>query len=253
VADRVSHTYADRTPWSQTALRGVSVSVRAGEGLLVVGDNGSGKTTLAWVLAGLLRPTEGECRLRGAPVHRHVGSVALAFQHARLQVQAATVGADVEAAGGVDRRAGEEALARLGLDPELLWDRPVDTLSGGQLRRVALAGLLASDPEVLVADEPLAGLDDESREALLAALVDLRNRRGLTLVVISHDAEAGVVCDRTVRLERGVVVGEGPLPADPAGTPGPPSSRDTPPLPAQPLPAQPVTAAEEIGLPGVPR
>lgn len=225
VADRVSHTYADRTPWAQTALRGVSLSVRAGEGLLVVGDNGSGKTTLAWVLAGLLRPTEGECRLRGAPVHRQVGSVALAFQHARLQVQAATVGADVRAAGGVDRSAGEEALTRLGLDAELLWDRPVDTLSGGQLRRVALAGLLASDPEVLLLDEPLAGLDAESRDALLSAVADLRNRRGLTVVVISHDSEAGVVCDRVVRLERGEVVEDLP---QRAGADDPLASRPSP-------------------------
>ncbi|MDA8061829.1 MAG: ABC transporter ATP-binding protein, partial [Actinomycetota bacterium] len=177
VVDRVSHTYADRTPWAETALRDLSLSVRSGEGLLVVGDNGSGKSTLAWVMAGLLRPTEGECRLRGTPVHRQVGSVALAFQHARLQVQGSTVGGDLRAAAGVDRAAGEEALALLGLDGALLWDRPVDALSGGQLRRVALAGLLASAPEVLLLDEPLAGLDEESREALLAALADLRCRR----------------------------------------------------------------------------
>ena len=247
VVDGVSHTYADRTPWAQTALRGVSLSVRAGDALLVVGDNGSGKTTLAWVLAGLLRPTEGECRLRGAPVHRQVGSVALAFQHARLQVQGATVGADVKAAGGVDRRAGEEALARLGLDAKLLWDRPVDTLSGGQLRRVALAGLLASNPEVLLLDEPLAGLDEESREALLSALLDLRSRRGLTVVVISHDSEAGVVCDRALRLERGEVVEDRPHPAGSTDVPGPPLSSEAPPGTDQPAPSQ------GISLPGVPR
>ena len=206
VVDRVGHTYADRTPWAETALRDLSLSVRCGEGLLVVGDNGSGKSTLAWVMAGLLRPTEGECRLRGVPVHRQVGSVALAFQHARLQVQGSTVGGDLTAASGVGRDAGEEALALLGLDGASLWDRPVDTLSGGQLRRVALAGLLASSPEVLLLDEPLAGLDEESREALLAALTDLRSRQGLTVIVISHDMEAGVVCDRVVRLDGGRLV-----------------------------------------------
>jgi energy-coupling factor transporter ATP-binding protein EcfA2 len=202
----VGHVYADGTPWAQTALTDVNIDIGAGEGVLVVGGNGSGKTTLAWILAGLVRPTFGVCVLDGRPAPEQVGAVGLAFQHARLQVQRSTVGRDVRAAGDVGRTEAEAALRLVGLDPDDLWDRAVDELSGGQLRRVALAGLLTRVPRVLVLDEPLAGLDDASRSGLLRVLADLRATHGLTLVVISHDLEgAGEICDRVVRLEAGRV------------------------------------------------
>ncbi|MHB1929461.1 MAG: ABC transporter ATP-binding protein [Acidimicrobiales bacterium] len=223
VVDHASHTYAARTPWAQPALCDVSLTVDAGDGVIVLGDNGSGKSTLAWVMAGLLRPSSGGCLLAGRPVTQQVGSVALAFQHARLQVLGTTVGADVRAAGGVEADAGRAALRELGLDPAVLWDRPVDELSGGQLRRVALAGLLAADPRVVILDEPLAGLDEESRAALLAGLGRLRRERGLTLVVISHDLEATAICDRVARLDAGRLVADERL-AGPAA----PSSRRRP-------------------------
>jgi energy-coupling factor transporter ATP-binding protein EcfA2 len=209
--DRVGHVYAEATPWAQVALRDVSLTVAEGDGVLVVGDNGSGKSTLAWVMAGLLRPGRGECRLDGEPVTGRVGAVALAFQHARLQVQRSKVGRDVCAAGGVEPDEAKAALALVGLDADDLWERSVDELSGGQLRRVALAGLLAGRPRVLVLDEPLAGLDEASRAGLLSTLGNLRRDRDLTLVVISHDLE-GVdeVCDRVVRMDGGRIVEEAP-------------------------------------------
>ncbi len=207
----VGHIYAEGTPWARNALRRVSLDIERGDGVLVVGGNGSGKTTLAWAIAGLLLPSSGSCTLDGRPVHRQVGAVALAFQHARLQVQRSTVGRDVRAAGGVDRKRAEAALGLVGLDPDELWSRSVDELSGGQLRRVALAGLLARTPRVLVLDEPLAGLDDASRSGLSEVLGDLRSR-GLTLVVISHELDGvGEVCDRVIRLEGGAVVADGPM------------------------------------------
>jgi energy-coupling factor transport system ATP-binding protein len=205
----VGHVYADGTPWARRALSDVDLEIRAGEGLLVVGGNGSGKSTLAWILAGLTRPTFGDCELDGRPVREQIGAVGLAFQHARLQVQRSTVGRDVRAAGDVDRDAAEAALRLVGLDPAPLWERSVDELSGGQLRRVALAGLLTRVPAVLVLDEPLAGLDEASRAGLLAVLSDLRTCHGLTLVVISHDLEgAGEICDRVVRLDAGRVTSD---------------------------------------------
>lgn len=211
----VGHTYAAGTPWEQPALRGVRLAVDAGEGVLVVGGNGSGKSTLAWVLAGLLRPSEGRCLLDGRPVDEQVGGVALAFQHARLQVQRPTVGEDIVAAAGrSDWVMVADALRSVGLDPALA-SRGVDALSGGQLRRVALAGLLARRPRVLVLDEPLAGLDAPSRRGLVDVLADLRRTAGLTLVVISHDVEGmGAACSRTVGLECGRLAA--PVPA--AGT-----------------------------------
>jgi energy-coupling factor transporter ATP-binding protein EcfA2 len=214
----VGHVYADRTPWSRTALRGIDLDVRRGEGILVVGGNGSGKSTLAWILAGLLRPTFGDCELDGRPVRDRIGAVGIAFQHARLQVQRSTVGRDVRAAGNVERAAAESALRRVGLDPAILWDRSVDELSGGQLRRVALAGLLTRVPRVLVLDEPLAGLDDTSRAAFLSVLADLRATQRLTLIVISHDLEgAGEICDRVVRLDEGRIVTDEELRGVPVG------------------------------------
>jgi energy-coupling factor transport system ATP-binding protein len=133
----------------------------------------------------------------------------LAFQHARLQLQRATVTRDVRAAGAPDDEAVAAALAAVGLDVAEVGERRIDELSGGQQRRVALAGILARRPAVLVLDEPLAGLDDPSQEALLEVLSDLRRRQGLTVVVISHDLQGmDLVCDRLVRLDRGRIVAD---------------------------------------------
>ncbi len=203
----VTHTYGTGTPWAQTALQDVTLSIEPREGVLIVGGNGSGKSTLAWIMAGLLRPTFGECLLGGSPVRDQIGAVALAFQHARLQLQRSTVGRDVRAAGAPDDQAVAAALAAVGLEPEEFRDRRVDTLSGGEQRRVALAGLLARRPSVLVLDEPLAGLDARSRNGLLDLLAALRHDHGLTVVVISHDLGGMArVCDRVVHLGGGRIL-----------------------------------------------
>jgi energy-coupling factor transport system ATP-binding protein len=202
----LSHTYAPETPWAQPALHDVDIAVREADGVLVVGENGSGKTTLAWALAGLLKPTSGVCELDGKPVTSQVGRVALSFQHARLQLQRSTLLADVRAASGADRAEAERALALVGLDPERLGPRPVEQLSGGQVRRAALAGLLARRPRVLILDEPLAGLDEEGRDGMIELLFGFRSE-GRTLVVISHDLDRlGQVCPTTIELVGGRVV-----------------------------------------------
>lgn len=204
----VGHVYNARTPWAHRALHGVDLTVGRGEAVLMAGGNGSGKSTLAWVLGGLLRPSEGTATLAGRPVAEQVGAVAVAFQHARLQLQRPTVGEDVAAAGRLDsggHPAVAAALRTVGLDPSLAA-AGTDTLSGGQLRRVALAGLLVNRPQVLVLDEPLAGLDAPSRAALTEVLVGLRDA-GVTLVVVTHDlAELSPVCHRVVRVAGGRVV-----------------------------------------------
>jgi energy-coupling factor transport system ATP-binding protein len=205
----VTHVYGVGTPWAGTALQGVDLSVEPGEGLLVVGGNGSGKSTLAWIMAGLLRPTYGTCTLGGTPVHRRIGSVGLAFQHARLQLQRATVGKDVLAAGAADDVEAAAALRAVGLDPGDFGERRIDSLSGGEQRRAALAGILARRPSVLVLDEPLAGLDRPSREGLIDLLAAFRRDHGMTVVVISHDLHGMErVCDRVVRLDAGRIVAD---------------------------------------------
>lgn len=205
----VGHEYASGTPWAKTALRDISFTVDEGDGLLIHGGNGSGKSTLAWIMAGLTTPTAGSCLLGGRPADEQVGAVALSFQAARLQLMRSHVGLEVASAAGFsphDHHRVEAALAAVGLDAALAGRR-IDQLSGGQMRRLVLAGLLARSPRALILDEPLAGLDAASRHGLLRLLEDLRRETGLTVVVISHDfAGLEELCPRTLHLHDGVLV-----------------------------------------------
>ncbi|QHN20134.1 ATP-binding cassette domain-containing protein [Gordonia amarae] len=202
--DRVGYTYLPGSPWQVHALHDISLQVNAGDGLLIVGGNGSGKTTLAWVMAGLLEPGSGTCALDGEPIGKHVGDVGLGFQHARLQLQRANVGDEIMAAGGLDVGTTEvgRVLDLVGL-PRSIAARHTDSLSGGQMRRVVLAGLIARKPKVLILDEPLAGLDPYAREEIVSLLARLR-RGGQTIVIISHDYDGlARVCNRRVVLAGG--------------------------------------------------
>jgi energy-coupling factor transport system ATP-binding protein len=204
----VGHEYGSGTPWAKTALRDISFVVEQGDGILIHGGNGSGKSTLAWIMAGLTTPTTGSCLVDGRPVDEQVGAVALSFQAARLQLMRSRVDLEVASAAGFSHRDEDRvttALGVVGLDPTLA-KRPIDQLSGGQMRRVVLAGLLARSPRALILDEPLAGLDAASQRGLLRLLEDLRTERGLTVVVISHDF-AGLedLCPRTLHLRNGTL------------------------------------------------
>ena len=206
-----AYIYAFGTPWQNQVLSGVDFDLSPGDGLLISGENGSGKTTLAWMLAGLLRPTAGSCEIEGRPVAGRIGSVALAFQHARLQLQKPTVREDILSAAGANAPAARDegeafvhrALATVGL-PAALASSGIDQLSGGQQRRVAIAGILASEPRVLVLDEPFAGLDPSARSDLVATLGAIRDERSLAIAVISHDL-VGLeeLCPRVLHLENG--------------------------------------------------
>ena len=202
----VGHEYGSGTPWAKSALRDVSFTVNEGEGVLIHGGNGSGKSTLAWIMAGLIAPTTGSCLVRGRPAHEHVGDVAIAFQAARLQLLRSTVDLEVSSAAGFspyDTARVVAALATVGLDGSLARRR-VDQLSGGQMRRVVMAGLLARWPQALILDEPLAGLDAASQRGLLTLLTDLRRNAGLTVIVISHDfGGLEELCPRTLHLDTG--------------------------------------------------
>lgn len=204
----VGHEYGVGTPWAKTALRDVSFVVEQGDGVLIHGGNGSGKSTLAWIMAGLTTPTSGACLLDGRPTHEQVGAVALSFQAARLQLMRNRVDLEVASAAGFSHKDEDRVVAALGvvgLDPALA-KRSIDQLSGGQMRRVVLAGLLACSPKALILDEPLAGLDIASQTGLLRLLEDLRRDTGLTVVVISHDAVGmETLCPRTLHLRDGVL------------------------------------------------
>ncbi|MGY4710590.1 ABC transporter ATP-binding protein [Mycolicibacterium sp. CBM1] len=206
--DHVSHEYASGTPWAKNALHDVSFTVGEGEGVLIHGGNGSGKSTLAWIMAGLTTPTSGACLVKGRPATECVGEVAIAFQAARLQLMRSRVDLEVASTAGFspdDKARVISALARVGLDASLARRR-IDQLSGGQMRRVVIAGLLARSPQALILDEPLAGLDAASQRGLLRLLVDLRRNSGLTVVVISHDfVGLEELCPRTLHLNSGVL------------------------------------------------
>jgi energy-coupling factor transport system ATP-binding protein len=208
----VGYTYSAGTPWARRALRAIDLDVGPTDAVLVVGGNGSGKTTLAWLLAGLLTPTEGEALLEGRPIVHQVGRVGLGFQHARLQLLRTTVGGELD---GVARGlcSATDALRLVGL-PADLASRAIDDLSGGQQRRVALARLLVSRSPLLVLDEPMAGLDDDARAELVAVLLDLRATRPVGLVVVSHDlVELAPVVDRVVAFRNGEVAFDEPADA----------------------------------------
>ena len=204
----VGHEYGSGTPWAKAALRDVSFAVHQGDGLLIHGGNGSGKSTLAWIMAGLTVPTTGTCLLDGRPTYEQVGAVALSFQAARLQLMRSRVELEVASAAGFSPKDHERvatALAVVGLDSTLA-KRRIDQLSGGQMRRVVLAGLLARSPRALILDEPLAGLDAATQRGLLRLLEELRREQGLTVVVISHDfAGLEELCPRTLDLRGGVL------------------------------------------------
>jgi energy-coupling factor transport system ATP-binding protein len=135
------------------------------------------------------------------------------------------VGSDIRSAAGVDEAAAADALRLVGLDPDEFASRMVDQLSGGQQRRVALAGLLARRPRVLVLDEPFAGLDEAAKVGLTEVLTRLRAEAGLTVVLISHDVEgADRLADRIITLVRGRIVSDGPTLALLATEAGEPAS-----------------------------
>ena len=207
------------SPW---ALRDVSLTVRRGEFLGLAGHTGSGKSTLVQHLNGLIRPREGSVRALGldlsnkkdaAAVKAKVGVV---FQYPERQLFAETVTQDVAFGphnlglpqDEVDRRV-ESSLSRVGLDLSTVGDKSPFELSGGQQRRVAFAGVLAMEPEVLVLDEPMAGLDPAARRDFLE-LIDRLHRDGLTVVMVSHSMDdLANCCDRIVVMNEGAVFAEG--------------------------------------------
>lgn len=207
------------TPFETRALEGVDFSVAQGEGVALAGPTGSGKTTLLLHLNGLLRPQEGRVVVGGVEVgpksdllqlRRRVGVL---FQFPEQQLFEETLAQDVAYGprnfglrGAELEERVDEALLKVGLDPTRYRGRSVHELSGGEKRRAALAGALASRPEVLVLDEPTAGLDGRSRRALLESLSRWRREDGLTLVIVSHHLEElpGLV-ERMVVLRQGRV------------------------------------------------
>ncbi|MGZ8178004.1 DUF2232 domain-containing protein [Williamsia sp. SKLECPSW1] len=211
--DGLRFAHDSGTPWQRAVLRDVSMSIAPGQTVLVTGANGAGKTTLARLLAGIEKPVAGTVLVDGEPVRNDRTCALYGHQFARLSLVRSRVRDDVCDAAGVDRANGRlvwQALRELGLDPARVAEARIDHLSVGQQRRVALAGLLAARPRVLVLDEPLAGLDTASRQAMVAALARVR-ASGTTLVIVTHDeTELSAIADRVVEVSP-LLSGDEPL------------------------------------------
>ncbi|MBU0705465.1 MAG: energy-coupling factor transporter ATPase [Chloroflexi bacterium] len=223
--ENLVHTYSPGTPLERAALRGVSLEIGAGERVGILGPTGSGKSTLVQHLAGLLAPTAGRVLLDGVAAHERTAEararrrrVGLAFQYPEAQIFEQTVFREV--AFG-PRNLGLEkteitarvrwALEMVGLASAVMEDRVPFTLSGGEMRRVALASILSLQPEVLILDEPTAGLDPQGRRELLARIQAWQKGTDSTLVIVSHNLdELARVVERVVVLGAGEVVADGP-------------------------------------------
>jgi energy-coupling factor transport system ATP-binding protein len=220
------YTYLEGTPKANEAIRDVSFSIRRGERVAIVGPTHSGKSTVVDSFAHLLRLNRGQVFYEGediaAPGYDRVAlrrKVGIVFQRPESQLIEDVVGADVAfgpTAAGIPaeetRRRVEESLNALGLPYPQFRLRYVHALSGGQRRRVAIAGVIAMRTPVLVLDEPMAGLDPRGRRELLGLLRRLADDRDLTLVVCSASlGDASLLCDRVIVLSEGRMEMDGPL------------------------------------------
>lgn len=221
--DNLTHTYGVGTPFQRSAVEGLSLDIRRGEFLGIIGHTGSGKSTLIQHLNGLLKPSSGTISLDGTDIWaepKKIRSVrfrvGLVFQYPEYQLFEDTVRKDVAfgpknmglAAHEVERRV-LAAIEAVGLDASVL-DKSPFALSGGQKRRVAIAGVMAMEPEVLILDEPTAGLDPHGRESILQLLRDYHERRGSTVVLVSHSMEdIARNAQRIIVLSKGGVYMEG--------------------------------------------
>ena len=221
--ENVSYIYSPGTPYEIRALDDVSVCVEEGTITGVIGHTGSGKSTFVQLLNGLEKPMSGRVLLDGEDIWekpREIGKirfrVGLVMQYPEYQLFEETIRRDI-AFGPRNMGLDEEEIARrvemaadfVGLDPALLDKSPFD-LSGGQKRRAAIAGIIAMRPDVLVLDEPAAGLDPMGRDGIFDGILRYRNETGATVIVVSHSMEdMARICDRLIVMARAKVAMEG--------------------------------------------
>jgi len=218
----LTHVYHKGSPSEAVALKNVSFRIENGEFVGLIGPTGSGKSTLIQHLNGLLKPTSGEVLVdgeniwdKGMSLRKLRQRVGLVFQYAEQQVFEETVRDDIAFGprnlGLPEREVQErvlEAARMVGLPEELLNRSPFE-LSGGQLRRVAIAGVVAMKPEVLILDEPAAGLDPRGRDAILSSIKEM-HRSGMTVILVSHNMEdVARLCERLLVLNKGELVADG--------------------------------------------
>ncbi len=220
----VFYTYMTGTPFERQALNDVSLTIEKGEILAIIGHTGSGKSTLVQHLNGLIKPLCGNVTIdgidiagRGSDAKQARQQVGMVFQYPEHQIFAETVYEDIAfgprnrgfSAEEVDKQV-HEAMAFVGLDFETFAGRSPFQLSGGQMRRVAIAGVVAMNPDYLVLDEPSAGLDPRSRNAVFKEIMALHKERGIAIVLVTHSMEEAVkYANRMLVINKGKVLFDG--------------------------------------------
>ncbi len=223
VLDQVTYTYKAGTPYAHTALLEVSVSIELGEFVAIIGATGSGKSTLVQHFNGLLKPGRGQVLLNGKDINTKQNikwarqKVGLVFQYPEHQLFEETIYKDIAygpnnagcSAEEIEKRV-RYAMELVGLNYGELKDRSPFDLSGGQMRRVAIAGVLAMKPEIIVLDEPTAGLDPRGRNEIMEQIVRLHREEGLTVVLVSHNMEdVARLAQRVLVMHRSKLVMQG--------------------------------------------
>ena len=220
----VFHIYSKGTPFERRALNDVSLEISKGEFVAIIGHTGSGKSTLVQHLNGLLKPSQGKAAIddvdlsgKGTNVKAARQQVGMVFQYPEHQIFAETVFEDI-AFGPRNKGFNEdevnkqvrEAMAFVGLDYDTYAQRSPFQLSGGQMRRVAIAGVVAMNPDYLVLDEPSAGLDPRSRNAVFKEILVLHKSRGIAIVLVTHSMEeVAKYADRMLVINGGKVMFDG--------------------------------------------
>ena len=221
--ENVSFVYGQNTPFEKTAVDNVSIKIKPGTVTGIIGHTGSGKSTLSQMMNALLKPTSGRILLDGKDIWQKDFDtrsvrfrIGLVFQYPEYQLFEETVERDIafgpKNMGLSDEDIKERVLYAAhftGIPDEMLSKSPFE-LSGGQKRRVAIAGVIAMDPEILVLDEPAAGLDPKGKSDILGRLCDFRKKRDNTLVIISHSMEdIALYSDEIITLAGGKVLATG--------------------------------------------
>ena len=223
IVHELSHEYGADTKLNMLALDDINLVIPDGQFVGLIGHTGSGKTTLIQHLDALLEPKSGTVYLDGEDIfekdydrRKLRGAMGLVFQYPEHQLFETTVFADVCFGPknlGLDKKEVElrayEALKLVGLEDEVFYQSPFD-LSGGQKRRVAIAGVLAMEPKVLILDEPTAGLDPKGRDEILDCISELHRKKGMTVILVSHSMEdVAKYVERIIVMNRGKVFLDG--------------------------------------------
>ncbi len=223
ILDKVNYVYSEKTAYEIHALKDINLKIEDGEFIGIIGHTGSGKSTLIQHLNGLVKATSGGIYYNGRDIYDEDfnmkelrGKVGLVFQYPEHQLFETTIFADVcfgPLNQGLSKKEAElqafTALRSVGL-PEEYWYQSPFELSGGQKRRVAIAGVLAMKPEVLVLDEPTAGLDPQGRDEILDQVAKMHKELGMTIILVSHSMEdVAKYVDRLIVMNHGSVMFDG--------------------------------------------